>query len=255
MRYTLLQMVKDILNDLDSDDVDSIGDTIESQQVASILKSCFNEITSNRNWPNKQRLIQLEHAGDIDLPTHLQIPENLQELVTFFYEEHKEGQTKVVQKELRYKYPDDFLRYIASRNSDDTSRVRVVTDTSGTTLLVLKDRAPTYWTSFDDRYIVCDSYDESVDDTLQKQKTQAIAFMSPEWSMEDTFVPDLPADGFAGLIEEAKSTAFVVLKQEANQKAEQKAARQARWMARKAWRTHGGVRYDNYGRKGRTHGK
>ena len=36
-----------------------------------------------------------------------------------------------------------------------------------------------------------------------------------------------------------------------NEKAEQKATRQNRWLARKAWRAHGGVRYDDYGRRGR----
>ena len=34
----------------------------------------------------------------------------------------------------------------------------------------------------------------------------------------------------------------------ANQKAEQKAARQQRWLSRKAWRIEGGIEYENYGR-------
>jgi len=37
----------------------------------------------------------------------------------------------------------------------------------------------------------------------------------------------------------------------ANQKAEQKAGRQQRWLSRKAWRAKGGILYENYGRKGR----
>jgi hypothetical protein len=109
--------------------------------------------------------------------------------------------------------------------------------------------SPSFWTSFDDDYIVCDSYDAQVDDTLQSSKTQVLAYMEPLWVHNDTAVPDLPSEAFPALLEEAKSTAFLVLKQMANQKAEAKAQRQQRWLSRKAWRTHGGVRYENYGRR------
>ena len=37
---TLLDMVQDVLNDLDSDEVNDIDDTIEAQQIAQIIKSC-----------------------------------------------------------------------------------------------------------------------------------------------------------------------------------------------------------------------
>jgi hypothetical protein len=87
--------------------------------------------------------------------------------------------------------------------------------------------------------------------TLQKAKTQFVAFVMDTWVHEDSAIPTMPVDAFAGFQEEAKSTAFFVLKQMANQKAEQKAGRQQRWLSRKAWRTAGGVQYDNYGRKGR----
>jgi hypothetical protein len=73
----------------------------------------------------------------------------------------------------------------------------------------------------------------------------------PKWVHMDDAIPDLPEEAFAALEEEAKSTAFVAIKQMANQKAEQKAARQNRWLSRKAWRAHGGIQYENYGRKGR----
>jgi hypothetical protein len=66
------------------------------------------------------------------------------------------------------------------------------------------------------------------------------------------FIPDLPIEAFPLLEEESKSTAFFTLKQMANQKAEQKANRQSKWLSRKAWRAAGGVKFQNYGRKGRT---
>lgn len=250
MKKSLLEIVQDILNDLDSDAVNSIDDTVEAQQVASIVRQCFEEMTSNRNWRHTRALVQLEHAGSLSKPNYLLLPERLKELVSFNYDKRKEDETKVVLQEVKYKHPDEFLRYVSSRNST-LDNVSEIVDFSGTTLLILNNTAPTYWTSFDDKYIVTDSYDKTVDDTLKKSKTQCIAYLSPEWSHTNSAIPDLPEEAFAALREEAKSTAFYTLKQMANEKAEQKAGRQQRWLSRKAWRANGGVRYQDFGRKAR----
>lgn len=250
MKMSLLEIVQDILNSMDSDEVNSISDTIESQQVAQIVKSCYREMIGNRDWPHLQKLIQLESLIDVEKPNYLRIPSNLKELVFFKYDCHKPDQDKVVQNVIKYKYPDEFLRYISSRNSENDN-VLQVTDFSGSTLLIYNNYAPQYWTSFDDKHLITDSYDADVDDTLQTSKTQVLAYMEPTWVHTDSAIPDLPSEAFAALVEEAKSTAFVELKQTANQKAEQKASRQQRWLSRKAWAVKGGIRYDDYGRKNR----
>ncbi len=133
----------------------------------------------------------------------------------------------------------------------DNDNVIEVTDFSGSKLLITNNQPPMYWTSFDDTYIVCDSYDADVDSTLQNSKTQCLAYVETVWEHTDEFVPNLPAEAFAALEEEAKSTAFITLKQMVNTKAEQKSARQNRWLSRKAWRTAGGIQYSDFGRKGR----
>ena len=84
-----------------------------------------------------------------------------------------------------------------------------------------------------------------------KSKTQSLCYVETEFLQEDSFIPNLPDEAFSLLQEEAKSTAFMALKQMANQKAEMKAARQQRWLSRKAWKAHGGIQYDDYGRKGK----
>lgn len=250
MKRTLIDIVKEILSEMDSDQVDDINDTEESEQVANIVRSCYMEMISNRDWPHLRKLRQLDHANDITRPTHLKIPEGLIELEMFKYEKQKDGQPLLLSQDIRYLYPDEFLRVTGSRTST-ADNAKVVTDFSGTKIIVFTNQSPTYWTSFDDFYIVCDSFDSSVDDTLQATKTQALVYMEPVWVHLNDAVPDLPSSAFSQLIEEAKSTAFVTLKQSTNQKAEQKATRQRHWLSRKAWRTHGGVRYENYGRRGR----
>lgn len=248
MKRTLLEMTRAILNEMDSDDVNSISDTVEAMQVAQIIQGCFQEMVSNRNWPSNRKLSQVQHSGTPDRPTHLKLPENTTELVFFKYDKtKKEDGIDSQYQEVHYKHPDEFLRLVSGRN-EQTPNVRKVIDISGVPLLIKDNQAPMYWTSFDDEYIVCDSYDKEVDDALKKSKTQCLIYTLPVWVHTDDAIPDLPQEAFAALIEEAKSTAFLTIKQMANEKAEQKATRQQRWLARKAWRAHGGVRYDNYGR-------
>lgn len=249
MKKTLLEIVQYILNDLDSDSVNSISDTAESEQVASIVRSSYEKLIANRNWPHLRKLFQLEHVGDLTKPNYLRAPEGLKELTFFKYECQKQD-GKLLQQEVTYMYPDEFLRYISSRNQDN-SNVSTVVDFGGSKLLIINDQAPKYWTSFDDKYLVTDSYDKNVDDVLQKSKTQCVGYIYPTWVHEDTFTPDLPIEAFPALINEALSVASLRLKQLPDQKAEQDAQRQQRWLARKAWRLEGGIRYENYGRKGR----
>lgn len=240
MRKTLLEMVQNILNEMDSDEVNSINDTVESQQVANIIKSCYNEMISNRNWPHLKKLVQLDSLSDIEKPNYLKLPKGMKEMIYLQYNG----------KDVKYKYPEDYLRYVSLRKAENDNVVEV-TDFSGVKLLVWNNAAPAFWTSFDDEHVVMDSYDSTVDDTLQASKTLVLAYIEPAWEHTDEAIPNLPEEAFAALEEEAKSTAFITVKQMANQKAEQKAARQNRWLSRKAWRANGGVQYETYGRKGR----
>jgi hypothetical protein len=247
MKRTLLDMVQDILNDLEAEEVNTITDTVEAMQVAQTIKSCYLEMMSNRNWPHLKKLIQLESSTDINKPTHLKIPENSKELIIFRYDKRKLDSENAHYEDVKYVYPDEFLRFTGNRSNTQQNRLEV-SDYNGVRFYVQTNQAPLYWTSFDDQYVICDAYDRQVDDTLQTIKTQAHVVVYPSWITQDSFVPDLPVEAFSALVEEAKSTAFLNIKQMANEKAEQKATRQNRWLARKAWTAHGGIRYPNYGR-------
>lgn len=248
MKLTLLDMVQDILSEMDSDEVNSIDDTPEAGQIVQILKNCYFEMISNRNWPHLKKLTTLEHSGDLSKPTHLKLPENIKELDYFNYNKAKiTDKAQVNYSEVRFLYPDDFLRYCSNRRTTDN--IRIVKDYGGTDLIIKTNQAPEYWTSFDDVYLVCDSYDSAADDTLKAAKTQAMIVRNPSWRTQDDFIPELPAEAFSAYLAEAKSTAFFALKQMMNEKVEAKAQRQQRWLSRKAWQAHGGVRYQNYGRR------
>ena len=248
MKRSLLDIVQEILNDLDSDSVNSINDTVESLQVANIIRSCYLEMMSNRNWPDQKKLTQLDGSGSPNNPNYLVIPENIKEILELRYNKAKNGDSRIQYQDVKFMHTDEFLHYINSRDST-LDYVTLVTDDSGVQLPIVNNQAPTYWTSFDDNHIVFDSWDSAVDDALKASKTQVVAFVEKQWVHDDSAIPDLPSEAFSALVEESKSTAFLVLKQMANQKAEQKANRQQRWLSRKAWRAQGGIRFPDYGRK------
>jgi len=143
--------------------------------------------------------------------------------------------------------PEDFMEVVDSRDSSK-SNVTVVTDPTGISINVMKDKAPEYFTSFDDENLVFDSYDSEVDTTLQNNKTQCHGKRSVAFTLSDSFTPDLPVQMFSYLLAEAKSTSFVTLKQMANAKAEQVSVSQKRRMSQDAWRVKNGIHYPNYGR-------
>ena len=59
VKKTLLQIVQNILSDMDSEDVNSLNDSIEAQQVASIVEDTYYNIIATRHIPEHQELIKL----------------------------------------------------------------------------------------------------------------------------------------------------------------------------------------------------
>lgn len=246
-KMSLLELTQDILNDLDSDEVNSIDDTTESVQVAQIIKATYQAMMSSRNWPHQKRLLTLIPSGDDTLPTHVTMQEEIKEMVGVKYNCAKVTDTRRLYQPVYWIEPDDFLRISNGRNTDDV-RIDVIVDNTGVELLIRNDQPPRYYTSFNDNVLIFDSYDSAVDDTLQASKIQAMAYVMPEWEHSDDAIPDLPAEAFTALLEEAKSRCFVKLKQQTDPTAATEARRQQAWLSRKAWRAAGGVKYPSYGR-------
>lgn len=257
-KLTLLDMVQDILSDMDSDEVNSIDDTPDSLQVAGIIKSSFYDIIDSKDsWPHLRTLMFLDASGDTDKPTHMKLPQTVKALEIVKYNKVKSGETQAKFRDIAYLYPDEFLHIVNTYNNDNDN-VDLVTDFSGTTFPIKNDQAPIYWTSFDDEWLVFNSYDSAVDSTLQQSKTQCVAYRSPAWEVSDGFTPDLPDEAFSRLLAEAKAACFARLKQLTDNKSEQQAIRQRNAMSRKSWRAAGGIRMPNYGRvakKGSTDGR
>ncbi len=244
---TLLEITQNILSDMSGDQVDSITDTEEAEQVARIVISTFNAIVSRTEWPTHKKLLTLTPYADSSKPNFMKLPDNVKAVVSVFYDKHKLGETRKLYKEVKYKNPEDFLRYINVRNTDNAN-VELVVETGGIELPILNDQAPTYFTSFDDTTLIFDSYDSDVDTTLQASKFQITAYILPTLEFDNNAVPDLPLDAESMLVEEATSRCQFKLGEVQDLKAEQEANRQKRSISRKAWRTNSDRRFPNYGR-------
>lgn len=248
MKKTLLDIVQDIMNDMSADHVNSIGDTEESLQVAQIVKSTYEEMTTRREWPHLKKLMPLISYSDNDYPTHLSVPEGMRKIEWINYDQKTVDNPNAGFSQIKYLDPQKFIQFTNSRNTNYAATKTVQTK-DGVPFRILIDHAPTYWTSFDDNTIIMDSYDSVIEDTLQGQNAQVYMEILPSFELTDGFIPEIPNHLFPALIAEAKSVCFYVVKTQANEKAEQISKRQQNRMAQEGWRMQGGIKYPNYGRK------
>lgn len=244
----MLDMVRSILSSMNSNDVDRYDLTTESLRVAEILRDTYYELISARDWKHLRGIVPLLHSGSPNKPNYLKVPPNVTELLSVEYAEKPLEKGVISYKEVKFVPIDQFLRLTSYKN-ELSANLEDVEDYSGVRFAIVNNKSPDYWTTFDDQYLVFDSYNKDQDDALQPHKVRATGYSYPVWEMRDDFVPDLPTEAFPALLEEARSTAFFNIKQMVNEKAEQKAIRHRRRMSQKGWVLDGYVKTPNYGRR------
>lgn len=248
-KLTLLDMVQDILSDMNSDQVNSIGDTIESEQVARQVRSTFYNLWNERLWPHTASLLRFNSSGDGTKPTHMVLSDSLIRVDWVKYDARKMPSDPISYKTVQWLEPREFVEHVMNRNPVNDN-VETVFDYNGTPLLIINDQAPTYYTSFDDEHLVFDSYNKDADSILQHAKVQAFGYVEPTFLLEDDFVPDVPAKAFPMFLSECKSVCSLKIKEVFSQKDEQEAGRQRSWLAIEKHRANPGhLHYPNYGRR------
>jgi hypothetical protein len=213
MRLTLLELTQSILNDIDGEPVNSIFDTEEATQYASVVRDTYFNIVAARQTPEHDQLLKLTALSDLTRPNLFLYPTNLKEIRMFEYDT----------KEVYWKDPIKFLDSMPT--AGEANVVSVLDPVSGISITCRNDKDPKYYTSFDNQYIVCDSYDATVDNTLQESKTRCWGTKYPAFTMSDSFVPELSEVMFPYLLAESKSVCFSVFKSGSDPKIEQAARR------------------------------
>lgn len=238
MRKTVLQMVQSILSDMDSAPVNSIGDSDEAMQIANVIQDTYFNIVSAREIPEHDRLVSLTALADNTRPTYFKYPDKLKAIRLFEYDG----------REVYWKDPIKFLNDMP--NAGD-GVIEVLDPISNTKLYVRNDKAPRYYTSFDDEYIICDSYDSNVDNTLQSSKSRCWGSMLPVFSLTDSFIPDIDDILFPYLLAESKSVCFSLFKSGSDPKIEQAARRLKSYVQNDQYRTKRANNRTFYGRRTR----
>lgn len=239
-RKTVLNYVQAALNAMDSDNVDSISDTEEALQVANELQDTYYELLNREDWEFLHQPARLTGAGDLNNPTKLLIDAEIKRFDYIAYV------VDGVSKELCYLSPVEFLKKFSAGGDNRLQ----VTDGSGVNFYVGTDRAPTYYTSFDDESIVCDSYDSDLESTLQGASTSCIGVVIPTFSITDTHTPDIPQHMEPLLQSALNAACFVYFKQTQSGKDEQRSLRQLAQARREESKVSRKVYYNNrYGRR------
>jgi hypothetical protein len=254
---TLLQMVQLILSSMDSDEVNSINDTVESRQVVDQIEMVYNDIVSTIEFPEHWTLFELQPSGDVTRPTLMYIPDDVAKIEWIQYDFTPSASTE---RDWRYVFPLSRQMFFDRMNGLDSSRDDVyqfdlLVNSETFDVRGLNNKGPSSYTSIDNRTLLFDSFNSDDGQTLVGNRTKCYGMKIPAFIREDTFVPELEPRQFTMLFNDAKAQCFLDLKQVQNIRAEQKARRG--WIhsqKKKATNEAGKIHSDftpNFGRRGK----
>lgn len=230
MKQTLLQITQDVLSSLSSDEVNSIGDTSESLQVANMVKQKFFDIASRVPLPENEMLLQLDGSGSTTTPILMYVPDGVASIKWIkYFDSTVTGGSAVGYQDVCILPTRSFIDTVTKFNPTETgvASFSLSDQTTGKNFLFYyrNDRRPQFCTIIKNQFVIFDSYIKTIDDTLQTSKTMAFGQMNPVFLMEDGFIPDLADEQFPLLLNEVKALAFFELKQQPHQLAMQETKR------------------------------
>lgn len=207
---TLLEIVQDIMSDGDSDEINSIGDTVESEQVANIVKQEFLMIADQFDLSHHKTIKKLDATG-ASTPAMMTRPEGFYDFEWVKYDKRTTAGGDPDFQTVLWMEPGPFVEMMAQLNASDTNVGTMSVNTI--TLNHYNDRAPTYYT-FLDGYdnIVFDAYNSSLETNLQNSKTLVYGTQRPTLTIADATVPDLPQNLMQLLRNRSRSMYFDLFK-------------------------------------------
>lgn len=238
-KMSLLEMTQNILSAMDSDEINSIGDTVESLQVAEAVRETYYELFSNEERPTFQGLVKLDSLSDTTQPNVLTLPENVKEIFWIKYRNN----------DITYLNPKQFFDFLVARIGQDETID--VAGPRGTTMTIKIDSDPIYWTTFDNNSVYFDSFNQSLESTLQQTNSLCFGQYEEDFQLTDSFIPTLDTELFPYLLAEAKASCFINFKQVSNSKEEQRSRRQRIKSQSDRWRINQRkpYPYPDYGRR------
>lgn len=242
-------MVQNILSDMDSEEVNSITDSNEAEQIAKVVENTYFSLIASRVIPEHAQIIKLTSFSSSARPTHFSFPSRVKNIEFLDYNVSK-SVGGVEYERLTYLEPDQFFALSDGRDSLASNVKQVADVEADSTLLIRNDVMPKYYTSFDDENVVLDAYMSTVDSILTSAKTRAYGTKYPTFNVSsDVFTPDIDDVMFPYFLAEAKSTAMSLFKTGTDPKVEQVARRQKVYVQNDKHKVNRGRPHNNYGRR------
>lgn len=221
----LKDLVQDLLSDIDGDEINSISDTLESTQIATVIRDVFRNIADEYDLETIKESFQLTASGTSSRPTHMTVPESYHsiEFVKYDMATTIGGDQKF--EDVCWLEPKDFVDYVNAR-TESASNITEITDPSSVLLLIRTDAGPQYWSTLDGGdTAIFDSYDSDIESTLQSSKTFCYGTKKPDITISDTATIDLPHSLMTLLRNESRAMVFELYKEGVTPKVEQFAKR------------------------------
>lgn len=221
MKYTLLEIVQRVLGSMDADEVSSISETPEANDVAQIVKSCYYDIVGFNNLDDHTGVFKLEASADNLKPTLMTKPDEVSRIDWIKYNVSDDA-ADFNWTPMRYADNEEFLYFQSMMSTDEANISSMTIPINGTnfSFKFYNDRMPSCFTVFDETEIVFDAFDLTIENTLTQARSMGYGQLIPTFSMTDNFIPDLDPRQFQLLINEVISTAFVEKKQSPNPRSE-----------------------------------
>jgi len=211
-KSTLLEIVQDILAVTDGDEVNSISDTVESDQAARVVQSEFFRLVDDFDIKTQETMTQLT-ASAAATPCLMTRPEGFHSIEKIWYDKRVLVGDDPDFQTITFRDPDTFIEMAMSYTASDSDVETMALGDSGFSLQIKNDKAPTYWTileGYDD--IIFDSYDSSLETNLQASKSLARGVQRPALALADASVPDLPENLMLLLKDKSRAFYFDVYK-------------------------------------------
>ena len=227
MKFTLIEGVQEILSALESDEVNSISDTVESYAVALMFQSVYYDMYNDLGLKEHNVTFGLDASGDANKPVLMTVPETITRVEQIKYDNKSATDTYARYEEVLFKEFSDFMdtqQQLSEQTNIDSMTVTGLNNTFE--MLYITDKHPQFFTVYDNNIILFDSIDLSVDTTLQNSKCLCVGKAYPAFTLDDDFTPELDPAQFRYLLHRVKVRAFAELKQVENSEAAGEARRQ-----------------------------
>src|SRR5688572_11636368 len=109
--YTLLDYVQTIASSLDSDEVNSYDDSVESLQIANIVKTVYNDIQARADLEEHFDVFELTASGDAAKPILMFRPDDVSSILWLKYNKIADGEVNPRWEDIIFMPVDEFINF------------------------------------------------------------------------------------------------------------------------------------------------